>query len=133
LASARRLPVGEVTRLSYAGQELFIDTNNNGRPDAGDVFEGVVAVTAIVGAASGTDLSAQLADREITSRFRFSVTGNSSDFSHLEFGLLPGDSFNLFVGQGGRKISIPPLPTLTHALRTANPGSEYSQAYFLRA
>jgi hypothetical protein len=97
------LPVGEITRLSYAGQELFIDTNNNGRPDTGDVFEGVVSVTAIAGAASGTDLSAQLADREITSHFRFSVTGNSSDFSHLEFGLLPGDSFNLFVGQGGSK------------------------------
>jgi hypothetical protein len=97
------LPIGEATRLGYAGQELFVDTNKNGRPDAGDVFEGVVSITAISGGASGTDLSAQLADREITSHFRFSVTGNSGDFSHLEFGLLPGDSFNLFVGQGGSK------------------------------
>ena len=97
------LPTGEITRLNYAGQELFIDTNKNGRPDAGDVFEGVVSISQISGATSGADFSSQLADKEITSHFRFSVTGNSSDFRHLEFGLLPGDSFDLYVGQGSSK------------------------------
>ena len=94
------LPVGEVTRLSYAGQERFNDTNNNNRPDVGEVFDGVASVTRIFGARSGADFSSQLASKEITAHFHFSVTGHSSDFSHLEFGLLPGDFFNLYVGQG---------------------------------
>lgn len=97
------LPAGEITRLHYTGQELFIDSNKNGRPDAGDGFEGVVSINQISGATSGADFSSQLADKEITSHFRFSITGNSSDFSHLEFGLLPGDSFNLYVGQDSSK------------------------------
>jgi hypothetical protein len=54
------LPVGEVSRLSYSGEELFHDSNLNGLPDVGEVFEGVVNITKIAGAQSGTDLSAQL-------------------------------------------------------------------------
>lgn len=104
------LPVGEITRLNYAGQELFIDSNKNGRPDAGDAFEGVVSINQISGATSGADFSSQLADKEITSHFRFSITGNSTDFSHLEFGLLPGDSFDLYVGQGSSKNFDPSAP-----------------------
>ena len=104
------LPAGEITRLNYTGQELFIDSNNNKRPDAGDVFEGVISVNQISGATSGADFSGQLADKEITSHFRFSITGNSSDFSHLEFGLLPGDSFNLYVGQVASKNFDPSAP-----------------------
>jgi len=97
------LPVGEVTRLSYTGQERFNDTNNNNRPDVGEVFEGVASVTGILGATSGADFSSQLANKEITAHFHFTVTGHSNDFSHLEFGLLPGDFFNLYVGQGASK------------------------------
>src|SRR4051795_3304653 len=79
------LPVGEVSRLSYAGQELFHDTNLNGLPDVGEVFEGVVNITKIVGAQSGIDLSAQLQNVELTSRFRFTITAHSPNFAHLEF------------------------------------------------
>lgn len=104
------LPTGEITRFTYAGQERFIDTNENNLPDAGDIFEGVVSINQIRGATSGVDFSSQLADKEITSHFRFSLTGNSADFSHLEFGLLPGDSFNLYVGQGSSKNFDPSAP-----------------------
>src|SRR5688500_4428070 len=104
------LPAGEITRFTYAGQEHFIDTNENNLFDAGDIFEGVVSVNQIWGATSGVDFSSQLADKEITSHYRFSVTGNSDDFSHLEFGLLPGDSFNLYVGQGSSKNFDPSTP-----------------------
>ncbi|MGH8762734.1 MAG: hypothetical protein ACREUR_05810 [Nitrosospira sp.] len=97
------LPAGEIARMNYTGQELFIDANHNGRPDAGDAFEGIVSISQIWGATSGADFSSQLADKEITSHFRFSVTGHSIDSSHLEFGLLPGDSFNLYVGQGSSR------------------------------
>jgi len=104
------LPAGQITRLNYAGQELFIDSNGNKRADAGDVFEGVVSINQILSTTSGADFSSQLADSEITSYFRFSVTGNSIDFRHLEFGLLPGDSFNLYVGQGSSKNFDPSAP-----------------------
>jgi hypothetical protein len=97
------LPVGEITRLSYAGQEFFDDRNGNHLPDRGDVFKGVVNITRIQGAASGADFSPQLADNELTGRFHFSIIDQSSDFSHLEFGLLPGDFFNFYVGQGPTK------------------------------
>jgi hypothetical protein len=97
------LSSGEITRLSYTGQELFMDTNKNGRPDTGDVFEGIVNITQIQGATSGANFSSQLADNELTGYFHFSVTGNSSNFSHLEFGLLSGDFFNFYVGQGSSK------------------------------
>ena len=55
------LSSGEITRLSYTGQELFIDTNKNSRPDTGDVFEGIVNITQIQGATSGANFSSQLA------------------------------------------------------------------------
>ena len=104
------LPAGEITHFTYAGQERFIDTNENDLIDAGDIFEGVVSINRILGATSGIDFSSQLADKEITSHFRFSVTGNSTDFSHLEFGLLPGDSFDLYVGHGSSKNFDPSAP-----------------------
>lgn len=113
------LPTGEITRLTYAGQERFIDSNNNGLPDAGDVFEGIISINQILGTASGADFSNQLANKEITSHFRFSVTGNSSDYSHLEFGLLPGDSFNLYVGEGSSKDFD---PSATNAYDRASNG-----------
>lgn len=104
------LPAGEVARMSYAGHELFIDTNRNSLADTGDVFEGIAIITRIQGAASGTDFSAQLMDKELTSRFRFSIIDHSSDFSHLEFGLLPGDFFSFYVGQGSTKNFDPSAP-----------------------
>jgi hypothetical protein len=125
------LPTGEITHLNYSGQELFVDKNNNKRPDVGDVFEGVVSISQISGATSGADFSDQLADKEITSHFRFSVTGNSSDFRHLEFGLLPGDSFNLFVGQGSSKNFDPSASDMPE-LRMGNSGWGYNQVCFLR-
>jgi PEP-CTERM putative exosortase interaction domain len=97
------LPAGEITRLSYVGQEFFDDKNGNHLPDRGDVFKGVVNITQIHGVASGADFSSQLADNELTGRFHFSIIDQSSDFSHLEFGLLPGDFFNFYVGQGSTK------------------------------
>jgi hypothetical protein len=45
------LPAGEITRLSYVGQEFFDDRNGNHLPDRGDVFKGVVNITRIQGAA----------------------------------------------------------------------------------
>jgi hypothetical protein len=40
---------------------------------------------------------------ELTSRFRFTITAHSPNFAHLEFGLLTGDFFNLYVGAGPSK------------------------------
>jgi len=56
------LTAGQITRLNYAGQELFIDSNGNKRADAGDVFEGVVSINQILSTTSGADFSSQLAD-----------------------------------------------------------------------
>src|SRR5687768_11808266 len=97
------LPTGEITRVSYTGDEVFNDVNGNGLLDTGDVLEGVAAARRIQGATSGTDFSGQLADMELTSHYRFSVIDHSSDFAHVEFGLLPGQFFNFYVGQGAAK------------------------------
>jgi hypothetical protein len=67
------LSSGEITRLSYTGQELFIDTNKNGRPDTGDVLEGIVNITQIQGATSGANFSSQLADNELNILGEFDI------------------------------------------------------------
>lgn len=104
------LPSGEITRLSYVGQELFIDANGNGLPERGDAFQGIVNISQIQGATTGDNFSSQLADKELTGHFRFSITDHSSNFSHLEFGLLSGDFFNFYVGQGPSKNFDPSAP-----------------------
>lgn len=97
------LPLNEITRLSYAGEERFNDTNGNHAIDAGDYCEGIASFQSIVGMSSGTDLSSQLASKEITVHFKFSVTAGSGASGHLEFALLPGDFFSAYVGQGATK------------------------------
>jgi hypothetical protein len=104
------LPTGEITRVSYTGEEVFNDINGNGLLDTGDVLEGVAVAHRIQGATSGADFSGQLADVELTSHFRFSVIDHSSDFAHLEFGLLPGQFFNFYVGRGAAKNFDPSSP-----------------------
>lgn len=104
------LPTDQITRVSYTGHDVLYDMNRNGQPDTGDIFEGIAAATHIHGAVTGTDLSNQLADAELTSHYRFSVVGHSADFNHLEFDLLPGQFLNFYVGQGAAKNFDPSLP-----------------------
>jgi hypothetical protein len=104
------LPVGEITRVEYVGEERFFDNNGNGVADVGDVFEGIALINKIVGVQSGTDFSAQLSQREVTAHFRFSVTAGSSTVGHFEFDLLPGDFFSFFVGEGATKNYDPSQP-----------------------
>lgn len=104
------LPTGEIARVSYTGDEVFNDVNGNGLLDTGDVLEGVAAAHRIEGTTSGTDFSGQLADLELTSHYRFSVIDHSSNFAHLEFGLLSGQFFNFYVGRGEAKNFDPSSP-----------------------
>jgi hypothetical protein len=104
LATARAqlitLPANEITVLDYTGQETFHDLNTNGVADTGDFFDGIFRFNSIRNAAGTVDLSSQLATRELTAQFRFSVVGGSSGppLRHIEFDLLPTDFIRLFVG-----------------------------------
>ena len=97
------LPPGEITRVGYTGHEVLYDMNRNGRPDTGDILEGIATATYIHGAATRTDFSNQLADAELTGHYRFSVVGHSDDFNHLEFDLLSGQFLNFYVGRDSAK------------------------------
>jgi hypothetical protein len=97
------LPTGGIARLDYIGFETFHDVNGNGVVDAGDFFDGIILVTSITNASGTVDLSSQLATRELTGHFRFTVIGGSSLAGHFEFGLTAADFFQLYVGTGPTK------------------------------
>src|SRR3954468_16974707 len=67
------LPVGQIARLDYTGNELFHNVNGNGAADAGDFFTGIVQFQSIRNATGTVDLSNQLADKELTAAFSFSI------------------------------------------------------------
>jgi|GEM_PF-2171831 len=99
-----QLPTGEITKLTYDGEEYFYDNNNNGIPDEGDVMEGIAIITSIKGIDSNSDYSQQLKTREITVVFRFTITaGSIYPEGHIDFSLVEGDFFRLYVGVGNRK------------------------------
>jgi len=99
-----QLPVGEISRLTYVGEEYHYDNNNNGIPDAGDVMEGIAIITGIEGVDSKQSFSHQLKTREITVIFRFTITaGSIYPEGHIDFSLVEGDFFKLYVGVGNRK------------------------------
>jgi hypothetical protein len=104
------LPTGQIAQLNYTGYETFHDQNHNSIADAGDYFDGIFNIRSITNAPGTLDLSGQLADRELTGAFRFTVIGGSSSSGHFEFGLLPGDFFRLYVGTGATKNWDPTAP-----------------------
>lgn len=106
-----QLPTGEITKLTYDGEEYFYDNNNNGIPDEGDVMEGIAIITSIEGIDSNQSYSHQLKTREITVVFRFTITaGSIYPDGHIDFSLVEGDFFRLYVGVGNRK-NYDPLAT----------------------
>jgi hypothetical protein len=104
------LPLNEIAVLTYSGYETFHDLNRNRIADPGDLFTGIIQVQSIKNAAGTSDLSGQLATKELTGAFSFHVTGGSSPSGHIEFGLAPGDFFSLFVGTGATKNYDPSAP-----------------------
>lgn len=99
-----RLPTGEITKLTYVGEERHYDNNENGIPDEGDVMEGIAIITGIEGVDSQQSYSQQLKTREITVVFRFTITaGSIYPEGHIDFSLVEGDFFRLYVGVGNRK------------------------------
>jgi hypothetical protein len=104
------LPGYDIARLDYTGYETFHDLNGNHIADAGDFFDGIVKFQSIKNAAGTIDLSGQLANKELTAAFRFSVIGGSSSSGHIEFGLLPPDFFRLYVGTGATMNWDPTAP-----------------------
>ncbi len=99
-----------MVRLTYEGEEYHYDYNGNGIPDRGDVMGGIAIITSITGVDSKQDYSHQLKNRELTVAFRFSITEGAinpmnpqGDDRHIEFSLLDGDFFRLYVGTGNRK------------------------------
>jgi hypothetical protein len=99
-----QLPTGELTKLTYVGEEYHYDNNNNGIPDEGDVMEGIAIITGIEGVDSQQSYSHQLKTREITAVFRFTITdGSMYPEGHIDFSLVEGDFFRLYVGVGNRK------------------------------
>jgi hypothetical protein len=109
-AGSITLPVGRIAQLDYSGYETFHDLNGNSVADAGDYFDGIAQFRAIKAQPGGPDLSGQLADKELTVHFRFTVIGGSSGSGHLEFGLKPDDFFRLYVGEGAAKNYDPTAP-----------------------
>lgn len=98
-----QLPVGEMTKLTYIGEEYHIDNNQNGIPDEGDVMTGIAIITDIEGYESEQSYSHQLKTREITVVFQFTITAGSMADGHIDFSLVEGDFFRLYVGVGNRK------------------------------
>ncbi len=99
-----QLPIGEMSKLTYDGEEYHYDNNNNGIPDEGDVMEGIAIITGIRGVDSEQNYSHQLNTREITVVFRFTITaGSIYPLGHIDFSLVEGDFFRLYVGPGHSK------------------------------
>ena len=104
------LPTNDITVMTYTGYETLIKVVQSRDILPGDRFTGIFIIQSITNASGTIDLSGQLATKEVTGAFSFTVTGGSGSSGHLEFGLAPGDFFSAFVGTGATKDYDPTQP-----------------------